>query len=175
MAAIDFGLNGRPRSFRKPFSASSADMARRLSFPPLGFLRASAFASLTTSGRASIWLLRPSTFSPVTIRLRLRAAAYLATRVVFSNSATAPKHLADEDRRRCVLDEVRGRRRCDERDSLRLEQVVARKLHHEVASEAVRALHDNRPRAVAHQALQLRLSAVQQQPDARGHRLSEGC
>jgi hypothetical protein len=91
MAAIDFGLNGRPRSFRKPCAASSADMARRLSLPPLGFLRASAFASLTTSGRASIWLLRPSTFSPVAIRLRLRAAASLATRVVFSNSATAPK------------------------------------------------------------------------------------
>src|SRR5271165_6119556 len=66
-------------------------MARRLSFPPLGFLRASAFASLTTSGRASKWLLRPSTFSPVAIRLRLRAAASLATRVVFSNSAMAPR------------------------------------------------------------------------------------
>ena len=31
---------------------------------------------------------------------------------------------------------------------------MARELHHEVASEAVRALHDDRPRAVAHQALQ---------------------
>ena len=31
---------------------------------------------------------------------------------------------------------------------------VARELHHEVASEAVRALHDDRPRAIAHQALQ---------------------
>jgi hypothetical protein len=44
MAAIDFGLNGRPRSFKKSSLASSADMARRLSFPPLGFLRTRAFA-----------------------------------------------------------------------------------------------------------------------------------
>jgi hypothetical protein len=72
MAATDFGLNGRPRSLRTPLAASSADMARRLSRPPLGFLRASAFASLTTSGRASAWLLRPSTFPPVAIRLRRR-------------------------------------------------------------------------------------------------------
>ena len=68
MAATDFGLNGRPRSFKKPCAASSADMARRLSFPPLGFLRPSAFASLTASGRASWWLLRPSTFAhPVSV------------------------------------------------------------------------------------------------------------
>jgi hypothetical protein len=44
------GLKGRPRSFRKPRAASSADMARRLSFLPLGFLRASAFASLPRQG-----------------------------------------------------------------------------------------------------------------------------
>jgi hypothetical protein len=53
MAATDFGLNGFPRSFMKPRAANSADIARRLSFPPLGFFRASAFASLTRSGRAS--------------------------------------------------------------------------------------------------------------------------
>ena len=53
MAAIDFGLNGRPRSFKKPRAANSAAIARRLSFPPFGFFRASAFASLTTSGLAS--------------------------------------------------------------------------------------------------------------------------
>jgi hypothetical protein len=40
MAAIDFGLNSFPRSFKKASAASSADMARKLSFPPLGFLRA---------------------------------------------------------------------------------------------------------------------------------------
>ena len=48
-----------------------------------GFLHASAFTSLTTSGRASAWLLRPSTFSPVAMRLRLRAAASLATKSSF--------------------------------------------------------------------------------------------
>ena len=50
MAAMLLGLKGRPRSFRKPRGASSADMARRLSFLPLGFLRASAFASLPRQG-----------------------------------------------------------------------------------------------------------------------------
>jgi hypothetical protein len=43
------GLNGFPRSLTWPISASAAEMARRLSFPPLGFLRGSAFARLTTS------------------------------------------------------------------------------------------------------------------------------
>jgi len=42
MAATDLGLNGRPRSFRKPRAANSAAIARRLSLPPFGFLRASA-------------------------------------------------------------------------------------------------------------------------------------
>jgi hypothetical protein len=78
--------------------ASSADMARRLSFPPLGFLRANALASLTTSGRASAWLLRPSTFSPVAMRLRRRAAASFATRVVFSNFGHRADDLAHQDR-----------------------------------------------------------------------------
>ena len=65
-------------------------MARRLSLPPSGFLQVSAFASLTTSGHNSAWLLRPSIFSPVVTRLRLRAAASFATRVVLS-SAIAPR------------------------------------------------------------------------------------
>ena len=47
------GLNGFPRSLRTPRPAISAAIARRLSFPPLGSLRVSAFASFTTSGRAS--------------------------------------------------------------------------------------------------------------------------
>jgi hypothetical protein len=47
-------------------------MSRRLSCPPLGFLRLSALARATTSGRASAWLLLPSTFTPVA-RLRRRA------------------------------------------------------------------------------------------------------
>ena len=87
------------------------------------------------------------------MRLRLRAAANLATRVVFSNSATAAEHLAHEDRSRAVLDEVCGRRRRDEGDSLRLEHVVTRELHHEVASEAVGAFDKDRPRAVAQEPL----------------------
>jgi hypothetical protein len=58
-----FGLNGFPRSLRTPRAANSVDMARKLNLPPLGFLRASAFASLTTSGRVSARLLRPSTFA----------------------------------------------------------------------------------------------------------------
>src|SRR5271168_4195431 len=88
MAAIDFGLNGRPRSFKKPRAANSAAIARRLSFPPFGFFRASAFASLTTSGLASAWLLRPSTFTPVAMRFRFRAAASFATVSPFQ---TAPR------------------------------------------------------------------------------------
>jgi hypothetical protein len=55
--------NGRQRT------ASSAEIARRLKRPPLGFLRASRLACVTGFGRASTWLLRPSTFSPVAMRL----------------------------------------------------------------------------------------------------------
>ena len=39
MLAIDFGWNGLPRSLRWPCASSSAEMARRLIRPPLGFLR----------------------------------------------------------------------------------------------------------------------------------------
>jgi hypothetical protein len=59
MTATDFGLNGLPRSLRWPCAASDAEIARRLNAPPFGFLRASRFASATTSGRVSTWLLRP--------------------------------------------------------------------------------------------------------------------
>jgi hypothetical protein len=41
-------------------------------------LGASAFVSLTRSGRASAWLLRPSTFSPVVMRFRFLAAGSFA-------------------------------------------------------------------------------------------------
>jgi hypothetical protein len=48
---------------------------------------------------------------------------------------------------------VRGRRRRDKGDAVRLEHVVAGKLDHEVAGEAVRALNDYRPRAFAQERL----------------------
>jgi hypothetical protein len=88
------------------------------------------------------------------MRLRLRAAANLTTRVVFSNSAMAPRTWRTRtavgvSSMKCV-----GADAATRGDSLRPEQVVARELHHEVASKAVRALHDDRPRAIAHQALQ---------------------
>jgi hypothetical protein len=39
-------LKAARRSFRKPCAAMAADTPRRLNLPPLGFLRASALASL---------------------------------------------------------------------------------------------------------------------------------
>ena len=65
MDAMLLWLNGAPRSFRKPWAAISAAMARRLICPPLGFLRASRFAKATASGFVSDRLLRPSTLTPV--------------------------------------------------------------------------------------------------------------
>jgi hypothetical protein len=83
-----FAAKGFPRSLRCPSAASAFEIARKLGPRcPLGWARSCAL--LTTSGRASAWLLRPSTLTPVA-RLRLRAAANLATNVVFSNSAIAP-------------------------------------------------------------------------------------
>jgi hypothetical protein len=45
MAETDFGLNGRPRSFRKPCAVNSAD-GPQAQLPALGLLRASAIALL---------------------------------------------------------------------------------------------------------------------------------
>jgi hypothetical protein len=76
-----FAAKGFPRSLRCPSAASAFEMSRKLNPRcPLGWAR--SCARLTTSGRASAWLLRPSTLTPVA-RLRLRAAANLATNVVF--------------------------------------------------------------------------------------------
>jgi len=69
MTATDFGLNGFPRSFRKSRAASSAETARRLIFPPLGFLRANRFASARASGLTSARLFLPSHL-PVARRFR---------------------------------------------------------------------------------------------------------
>ena len=55
----DFGLTGFPRSLRQPCSASAAEMARRLSFPPLGFLRASRFAGLLGGSQPPLRPERP--------------------------------------------------------------------------------------------------------------------
>ena len=78
MDATLLWLKGMPRSFRKPCLANSADTARRLIWPPLGFLRASAFASATAAGFVSDRLFRPSHLA-FAMRLRFRAAASLAT------------------------------------------------------------------------------------------------
>jgi hypothetical protein len=49
ITATDFGLKGLPRSLRWPCSASDAEIARKLSFPPFGLLR----------GLRSSWKLWP--------------------------------------------------------------------------------------------------------------------
>jgi hypothetical protein len=54
-----------------------------------GFCRRSRFASATSSGFCSGWLLRPSHF-PSSLRLRSRAPRNLATVMALSNSAIAP-------------------------------------------------------------------------------------
>jgi hypothetical protein len=124
-------------------------MARRLNCPPFGFLRASVLASATTSGRSSAWDLRLSTFAPVAMRLRLRAAASLATRVVFSNSAMVPstrntRIAVGASSMKCVCDDAAMRE-----IPLRLQHVVPGELDHQIAGEPIRALDDDRPRAVA--------------------------
>jgi hypothetical protein len=84
-----FAAKGFPRSLRCPSAASAFEMSRKLNPRcPLGWAR--SCARLTTSGRASAWLLRPSTLTPVA-RLRLRAAANLATNVVFRTRQSPPK------------------------------------------------------------------------------------
>jgi hypothetical protein len=87
------GVNGFPRSFTTPCAASAADTSRKLNCPPLGLLRPSALASVTTSGRVSARLLRPSHL-PVARRLRLRAAArprYLGWRDDFRRAVSLLK------------------------------------------------------------------------------------
>ena len=160
MAPIDFGLNGAPRSLTKPRAANSAEIARRLSWPPLGFLRASALASATRSGRSSMCDLRPPTFMPVASRLRRRAAASLATSVVLSsNSAMTAQYLTHEDRGRGVLGEVQRRGGGDQGDAALLEHVVPGELDHEVAGEPVGALDHDCARPVGQQGLQHRREA----------------
>jgi hypothetical protein len=70
---IENGLNGAPRSFRWPCSASAAEIARKGSGAPFGRLRLSALAKATTSGLSSAWLFLPSHL-PFCLRLRSRAA-----------------------------------------------------------------------------------------------------
>ena len=53
MDATDVALNGLPRALRCPCAASSAEIARNDICPPFGFLRRSALAIATTSGRFS--------------------------------------------------------------------------------------------------------------------------
>src|SRR5262249_18449083 len=56
----DAAAKGRPFSFRKPWIASSAEIARSDMRPPFGFCRCRRLASATSSGLRSAWLLRPS-------------------------------------------------------------------------------------------------------------------
>ena len=111
MTATDFGLNGLPRSLRWPCSASDAEIARRLNAPPFGFLRASRFASATTSGRVSTWLFaldllagRHALAPP-----RRRKLGHKGRLLELSDGA---QHLTHQHGGRCVLDKVHGRRRC---------------------------------------------------------------
>jgi hypothetical protein len=69
---IDAAANARPFSFRKPWVASSAEIARSDIRPPFGFCRRRRFARATSSGLRSAWLLRPSHL-PASRRLRSRA------------------------------------------------------------------------------------------------------
>jgi hypothetical protein len=55
----DAAAKGRPFSLRKPWVASSAEIARSDMRPPFGFCRCSRFARATSSGLRSAWLLRP--------------------------------------------------------------------------------------------------------------------
>jgi len=116
-------------------------MARR-HFPPLGFLCASAFASLTRSGRASTWSCapRPSRRSPCACAC---ACAPPPAWRRGSSSGTARRPRAPGARgRRSGCPRRRRLGRCgDEADSFRFEHVVAGELHHEVA---LGRLHDRR-------------------------------
>jgi hypothetical protein len=108
IATIGFGLNGFPRSLRWPCLASAAEMARRLSLPPFGFLRASAFANLTTSGRLTVAL------APLNLLARRHALApprrrQLGDECSLLELGDRAEHLADEDRGRGVFNEVRRR------------------------------------------------------------------
>jgi hypothetical protein len=71
-----FAAKGFPRPLRCPSAASAFEIARKLSPRcPLGW--ASSCALLTTSGRASAWLLRPSTFTPVAAASSRQLTSYV--------------------------------------------------------------------------------------------------
>ena len=73
-----------------PSDASSSLIFRRLlRSPVVGLARLRRLHSATTSGRSSLWLLRPSHLPP-SWRLRSRACRSLWTRRAFSYSAKAP-------------------------------------------------------------------------------------
>src|SRR5262249_24454984 len=84
----DAAAKGRPFSFRKPWVASSAEIARNDMRPPFGFCRCRCFARATTSGLRSAWLLRPSHL-PASRRLRSRAPRNFAPVMALSNSEIA--------------------------------------------------------------------------------------
>ena len=136
MAATDLWWNGRPFSLTKPWAASSADIARRLSRPPLGFLRASVLARATTSGRSSAWLLRPSTFAPVSRFLAVARAAQLRDQHGLLELRDAAEDLSDHHAVGRVVEEAAWTVGGDQRDPGVVQQTPARLLHDQVAGEA---------------------------------------
>jgi hypothetical protein len=93
-----FAAEGFPRSLRCPSAASAFEIARKLSPRcPLGWARSCAL--LTTSRRASAWLLRPSTLTPVArLRRRLATRNLRASSCCFRAAARAVARRAN----RCV-------------------------------------------------------------------------
>ena len=91
--AMLLGLNGRPRSFRKPLSGELGGYGAQ-AYPASECLRQfDEFRPRLEVALAPLDLLAGGLehiVAGVAIRLRIRAAASLATRVVFSNSAIAP-------------------------------------------------------------------------------------
>jgi hypothetical protein len=67
---MDAAAKERPFSFRKPWVASSPEIARSDMRPPFGLSRRRRLASATSSGLRSTWLLRPSHLTSANARLR---------------------------------------------------------------------------------------------------------
>lgn len=75
--------------------------------PPLGFLRPSALANATASGRVSTRLLRPSALT-VCQRFRFRAAANFATVVAISPSLVDAQGVKRRTLTQCCLDRLKS-------------------------------------------------------------------
>jgi hypothetical protein len=91
--------------------------------------------------------------------LAISSRLELGDQARFLELGNRAEHLAHQHRRWCVFDEEIGSRGRDQGDAKRLQEIVAGKLHREIASEPVRAFNEDAAHAVACDAVEHGLEA----------------